>query len=100
MHARVLVSTQLDFNAWLAIAGVLFMVMALSSAYLRRLPVSTAAIYLLLGVMIGPFGLRYLSEPVPLASSWFERTTEIALVISLFRHRETLSPDAFTALKW
>lgn len=78
------VSTHLDFNTWLATAGVLFMVMALSSAYLRRLPVSTAAIYLLLGMLIGPFGLRYLSEPVPLASAWFERTTEIALVISLF----------------
>jgi NhaP-type Na+/H+ or K+/H+ antiporter len=79
-----LVATHLDFNTWLAIAGVLFMVMALSSAYMRRLPVSTAAVYLLLGMMIGPFGLRYLSEPVPLESAWFERTTEIALVISLF----------------
>ena len=24
----------------------------------------------------------------------------LAIVISLFRHRETLNPDAFTALKW
>jgi NADH:ubiquinone oxidoreductase subunit K len=24
----------------------------------------------------------------------------LAIVIALFRHRETLSPDAFTSLKW
>ena len=29
-----------------------------------------------------------------------EAAVGLALVISLFRHRETLSPDAFTALKW
>ena len=29
-----------------------------------------------------------------------EAAIGLALVISLFRHRETLNPDAFTALKW
>ncbi len=29
-----------------------------------------------------------------------EAAVGLALVISLFRHRETLSPDAYTALKW
>ena len=29
-----------------------------------------------------------------------EAAVGLALVISLFRHRETLSPDAFTAFKW
>jgi NADH-quinone oxidoreductase subunit K len=29
-----------------------------------------------------------------------EAAVGLALVISLFRHRETLSPDAFTSLKW
>jgi len=29
-----------------------------------------------------------------------EAAVGLALVISLFRHRETLNPDAFTALKW
>ncbi len=29
-----------------------------------------------------------------------EAAIGLALVIALFRHRETLSPDAFTALKW
>ena len=29
-----------------------------------------------------------------------EAAVGLALVISLFRHRETLRPDAFTTLKW
>jgi NADH-quinone oxidoreductase subunit K len=29
-----------------------------------------------------------------------EAAVGLALVISLFRHKETLSPDAFTMLKW
>ena len=29
-----------------------------------------------------------------------EAAVGLALVISLFRHRETLSPEAFTSLKW
>jgi NADH-quinone oxidoreductase subunit K len=29
-----------------------------------------------------------------------EAAVGLALVIALFRHRETLTPDAFTSLKW
>ena len=29
-----------------------------------------------------------------------EAAVGLALVISLFRHRETLNPDAYTSLKW
>lgn len=29
-----------------------------------------------------------------------EAAVGLALIIALFRHRETLSPDAFTSLKW
>ena len=29
-----------------------------------------------------------------------EAEVGLAIVIALFRHRETLSPDAFTSLKW
>ena len=29
-----------------------------------------------------------------------EAAVGLALVIALFRHRETLSPDAYTSLKW
>ena len=29
-----------------------------------------------------------------------EAATGLAIIIALFRHRETLNPDAFTTLKW
>jgi NADH-quinone oxidoreductase subunit K len=29
-----------------------------------------------------------------------EAAVGLAIVIALFRHRETLTPDAFTSLKW
>jgi NADH-quinone oxidoreductase subunit K len=29
-----------------------------------------------------------------------EAAVGLAIVIALFRHRETLNPDAFTSLKW
>ncbi|HEY2732901.1 MAG TPA: cation:proton antiporter, partial [Polyangiales bacterium] len=77
-------STDLDFVGWMAITGGLLMVMALSSAYLRRLPVSTAAIYLALGVLLGPLALHLVRGEVPYASAWFERASEVALVVSLF----------------
>jgi NhaP-type Na+/H+ or K+/H+ antiporter len=77
-------TTPLSFLTWLAIAGVGMMAMALSSAYLRRLPISTAAVYLLLGLAMGPWGFGSLQGDVPHASAWFERSTEIAVIISLF----------------
>jgi len=49
-----------SFLAWMALAGGVMLLMALSSAYLRNLPISTSAIYLMLGVAIGPLGLGLL----------------------------------------
>jgi len=39
----------LDFLDWLALAGVLTLVLALASAQVQRLPISTSVIYLGLG---------------------------------------------------
>ena len=44
----------------MSLGGGLLLLMALSSAYLRRLLVSTAAIYLGVGLAIGPLGLGWL----------------------------------------
>ncbi len=72
------------FTGWVALVGVLLLVMALSSAWIKRLPASTASIYLGVGILIGPWGFGLLqidlSEPAP----WLERFTELAVVLSLF----------------
>jgi NhaP-type Na+/H+ or K+/H+ antiporter len=74
----------LTFIGWMAVTGMLLLVMALSSAFLRRLPISTAIVYLLVGVALGPLGLAWLRIDVQEATPWLERLTEIAVIIALF----------------
>lgn len=66
-----------------AIGGLLLLV-ALSSAYLRRLPVSTAVLYMLLGIAVGPLGLGLLRVDLRESAPWLERLTELAVIVSLF----------------
>ena len=74
----------MSFTAWTAIVGALLLTMALSSAWIQRLPVSTAAIYLGVGCAIGPWGFDLLRVDLSDASPWLERFTEIAVILSLF----------------
>jgi NhaP-type Na+/H+ or K+/H+ antiporter len=72
------------FPLWLLIIGALFILLALMGTTLQRLPLTTAIIYLAVGVVLGAGVLGML--PVdPLAdAALLERVTEIAVLISLF----------------
>ncbi|HWN43231.1 MAG TPA: cation:proton antiporter [Thermoanaerobaculia bacterium] len=74
----------MSFLGWMAAIGGLLLLVALSSAYLRRLPVSTAVLYMLLGIALGPLGLGLLRVDVRESAPWLERLTEIAVIVSLF----------------
>jgi NhaP-type Na+/H+ or K+/H+ antiporter len=74
----------MSFLGWMALAGGLLLVMALSGPLLARLPVSTAIVYLLVGVAVSPVGLGWLAIDVRTATPWLERFTEVAVIISLF----------------
>jgi sodium/hydrogen antiporter len=74
----------MSFTIWTAIVGILMLTMALSSAWIQRLPLSTAAIYLGVGCALGPWGFDLLRIDLSDASPWFERFTEIAVILSLF----------------
>ena len=74
----------MSFLGWLAFGGVVLLLMALSSAYRRNLPVSTSAIYLALGVAIGPLGFGWVRIDLREAVPWLERVTEIAVIVALF----------------
>lgn len=69
---------------WVALGGALLLLMALASAFLRRLPISTSAIYLAFGLAIGPFGFDLLRIDIRESYGWLEQLTEVAVVISLF----------------
>lgn len=72
------------FSIWAVVIGALLILMALSSTLLKRLPLSTAMLYLFAGIVLGPIGWELMSPDPFLFSASIERMTEIALLISLF----------------
>ena len=74
----------MSFLQWMVLCGGLLMVLALAPAYLRRLPVSTALIYLAVGVAVGPLGFGLLAIDLRQAAPWMEHLTEVAVILSLF----------------
>ncbi len=74
----------MTFAIWTLLIGVLLIVMVLSGTLLKRLPLSTAMIYLAAGFILGPAGWAVLS-PSPFAhTAILERVTEVAVLLSLF----------------
>lgn len=69
---------------WFLVIGLLFVVMALSGSVLRRLPLSTAMLYLAAGAALGPHGAGLLVVDIYEQSELWERITEVAVLISLF----------------
>lgn len=74
----------MSFLGWLGLAGILLLFIGLSSAYVRRLPITTSAIYLALGLAISQAGLNLVVVNFVEWKSWFEHLTEIAVILSLF----------------
>jgi len=74
----------MSFLGWMAFGGAVLLLMALSSAYLRNLPVSTSVVYLALGAAIGPLGAGWLRIDLRTDLPWFERLTEVAVIVALF----------------
>ncbi|QBF26772.1 sodium:proton antiporter [Pseudomonas tructae] len=74
----------MNFIVWVAVMGVVLLLLALTSAYLRWLPVSTSVVCLGLGAALGPAGLGLLRLDLSQASGWMEHLTEVAVLFSLF----------------
>ena len=69
---------------WFVLAGLLFVVMALGGSVLKRLPLSTALLYLALGVALGGSGFGLLRFDLVEGAPVLEVVTEIAVLVSLF----------------
>jgi len=74
----------MNFLEWMAILGVLLLILALASAYLRWLPVTTSLIYLGFGLLIGQLGVGLWEMEFLHIAGWMEHLTEIAVLVSLF----------------
>jgi sodium/hydrogen antiporter len=75
---------EVSYLAWMAVSGALLLTMALSSATIKRLPISTSMVYLAVGFALGPQGFDIVRIDVRDDVAWFERLTEGAVIVSLF----------------
>jgi NhaP-type Na+/H+ or K+/H+ antiporter len=82
----------MEFALWSVIVGVLLVVMALSGTVLKRLPLSTAMLYLLVGIAVSPLGLGMLPADPLKHTEVLERMAEVVVLLSLFTAGLKLSP--------
>jgi len=98
-----------SLNSYLILSAILFSI-GTAGVFLRR---NLITILLSIEVMLNAVNLTFVAAGkywqtvdgqiivfFVMTVAAAEAAVGLALVISLFRHRETLSPDAFTALKW
>ena len=74
----------MTFAIWAVLLGVLLTTMTLAGTSLRRLPVSTAMLYLAVGYALGPAGWAVMAPDPLIYAAILERVTEVAVLISLF----------------
>jgi NADH-quinone oxidoreductase subunit K len=96
-------------NHFLILSGLLFSI-GTAGVFLRR---NVITLLLSIEIMLNAVNLtfvavgRYLGSVDGQIITFFvmtvaaaEAAVGLAIIIALFRHRETLNPDAFTTLKW
>ena len=96
-------------NSYLLLSAVLFSI-GTAGVFLRR---NIITILLSIEIMLNAVNLTFVAVDRYLGSvdgqiivffvitvAAAEAAVGLAIVIALFRHRESLSPDAFTSLRW
>jgi NADH-quinone oxidoreductase subunit K len=96
-------------NSYLMLSGVLFAI-GTAGVFLRR---NLITILLSIEVMLNAVNLTFVAAGrfyhsvdgqiivfFVMTVAAAEAAVGLAIVIALFRHRESLNPDAFTSLKW
>jgi len=71
-------------SVWYLLVGALLLLVVLLQSALKRLPVSAAMLYLLIGVVLGPSGIGLLQIDPLRDAVTLERIAELAVLISLF----------------
>lgn len=84
---------------WFLLVGGLLLVMGLTTTALKRAPVTTAIIYLAVGLLVGPSGLNAFHFNPLKQSALLEVLTEIAVLISLFSAGIKM-PAPFSLNRW
>ncbi|MDQ3702563.1 MAG: sodium:proton antiporter [Chloroflexota bacterium] len=71
-------------TTWFVLIGALFVVMALATSVLKRLPLTTSLLYLGVGYAVGPAGFGLLALDPLRDAPLLERITEVAVLFSVF----------------
>ena len=74
-----MIDTYLSF---LLIIGLLLLGVTLGSGWIARLPLSYALIYLIVGILLGPYGIHILPEQP--STDLIKRLTEFVVIVSVF----------------
>ncbi len=74
----------MEFTLWFIVVGLVFMLMALSGSLLERLPLSSAMLYVAVGVLVGPHGFALIAFDPVAEAAIIERVTEIAVIVATF----------------
>jgi NhaP-type Na+/H+ or K+/H+ antiporter len=82
----------MEFAIWSVLVGLLLVLMALGGTVLKRLPLSTAMLYLLVGIGVSPLGLDLMSPDPRENAHLLERLAEVVVLLSLFTAGLKLSP--------
>lgn len=74
----------MNFPLLFLIIGTLLITMAISESLLKRLPLTTSMLYLIVGLLLGPFLAGMIRVDPIEHSTVLERLTEVSVIISLF----------------
>jgi len=66
----------------LLVVGILLLFVTLGSGWISRLPLSDALIYLIVGVILGPYGVHLIQQRP--TAEFMERVAELVVIVSLF----------------
>lgn len=84
MIQRVTFFAGMKFEGWYLLLGGLMLLIAVLDVFVRRLPITTTIVYLVVGLVLGPLGFHLIRiDPVD-HSAFLERITELAVIVSLF----------------
>ena len=74
----------MKIEIWYLVAGATLVLMALLGSLVKRLPLTSSMIYLLIGVLLGPLAVGLVGiDPLESAKA-LEHLTELAVIVSLF----------------
>lgn len=89
----------LSSEEWFLLVGGLLLTMGLTSSALKRLPITTAIIYLAVGLLLGPTVLNVFHFNPLKQSALLQVLTEVAVLISLFSAGVKM-PVPFSVTRW